>query len=83
MITTGRLCDSCDAEVFWVRFPSGKAMLVDAQPRSDGNVEVLETDGGLRVRVLRAVEPSVTGLRYGSHFATCPKADEHRKRGKR
>jgi hypothetical protein len=77
----GRLCESCDAEVFWVRIqPSGKAMLVNAAPQPGGNVEVLDTDGGLRARVVKAGEPTVTGHRYRSHFATCPRAAKHRKR---
>lgn len=77
----GKWCESCDADVFWVHIqPSGKPMLVDAAPQPGGNLQVIDTDGGLRARVVRANEPTITGHRYGSHFATCPGADRHRKR---
>lgn len=80
---TGRFCQACDALVFWVHTTKGNAMLVDAEPQPGGNLEVIDTDGGLRARVVRANEPTVTGHRYGSHFASCPGADTFRTRARR
>jgi len=75
------LCESCDAEIFWARTQSGKAMPVDVDPRPDGNVVVVDQDP-LTVLVLKGGEPA-GGLRYVSHFATCSHANQHRRRGKR
>jgi predicted secreted protein len=76
------ICQSCDGAVFWARTEAGKAMLVDAESRSDGNLELLDDDPP-RVRVVRPDQPTMTGHRYVSHFGTCPNADSHRRRRKR
>ena len=75
------LCESCEAEIFWARTATNKAMPVDIGPRADGNVVLVHTDPP-EVRVLRGGE-QVDGPRYVSHFATCSHANQHRRRGKR
>jgi hypothetical protein len=79
VITTGKLCNSCDAEVFWALTENGRPMLVDASPCSDGNLQVVEHQGLVRSRVVRPDE-AVGLTRYQSHFRSCPRARQHRKR---
>lgn len=73
-------CSSCSARIVWTVTAKGKRMPVDAEPREDGTF-VLRGQGddhpplALHKRESRGREPL-----YVSHFATCPNADEHRKR---
>jgi hypothetical protein len=62
---------------------SGKANPLDADPTPDGNVAAhLDDKGDLRARALKAGEQPEPHERCGtSHFTTCPRADEHRRRG--
>lgn len=65
-------CRSCHAPVVWARTAKGKAIPLDVKPRKDGN---LILRNGI-VRVQTRNDPG--GLRYVSHFATCPWAALHR-----
>lgn len=67
-------CKSCGAAVRWMMTPKGKAIPLDPQPRDDGNLVII---GSLAWK-----SDGTPGPRYVSHFATCPYADQHRKRGK-
>ena len=64
----------------WVRTEAGKAMPVDETPTKWGTIEVT----GDQARVLSPIEASIvkgeSGTLYVSHFATCPHADQHRKK---
>lgn len=73
-------CRSCGAEVFWAK-TDRSVMLVDREPRADGNL-VVTGDLVTTVRVLRKGE-EYDGDRYVSHFATCPNSAAHRKVSKR
>lgn len=66
-------CRSCSAPIIWARTTRGKAIPLDAQPTSLGNIEV---DGGNAMYVTPDV--NALGNRYVSHFVTCPQAKEHR-----
>ena len=79
MIATGKFCSSCDTEVFWALTEHLRPMLVDAEPSDDGNLQVVEHQGLVRSRVLRP-EQAVGLTRYQSHFRSCPKANQHRRR---
>ena len=62
-------CRSCGAEIFWAKSAAtGKAMPLDAQARVDGNV-TLDMTGAAVVG-----DKTDPGLRYVSHFVTCPQA---------
>ena len=64
------LCKSCGARIWWVVMGGTDArMPVDADPQW---VVTIESDG-----------KAVTRDGYRSHFATCPNADQHRKRGRK
>ena len=78
-------CKSCGAEIKWITTVNGKSMPVDAEPvqfhQDPSGQEVFVTKGGAVVRGATAKagdEEAETG--YNSHFATCPFADQHRRR---
>ncbi len=62
-------CRTCGARILWFRMEgSGKPMPVDAD--------------ALRVIVPTAIDgEGRVVVAYRSHFATCPDADQHRKKG--
>jgi hypothetical protein len=67
---TTSCCKSCGAEIVWVVTPAGKSMPLDAKAQT---VWVLEPEGAT------AGSPKAKPVQArGSHFATCPNADEHR-----
>jgi hypothetical protein len=74
-------CASCGAPIFWAATEKGKRMPIDERPRSDGNLVVTRApDGASDLLQCRAApEGTPSASRFVSHFATCPKADEHRK----
>lgn len=77
-------CGSCRAEVIWtVTAATGKRMPVDAEPTPDGNVVLAAptTRSGAPVSYAAQVGALLIeddGVRFTSHFATCPNANEHR-----
>jgi len=79
-------CKSCGAEIRWIKTFSGKSMPVDAEPvnfYADGGKELFVTSNGAVVHGTRTDgTQDHTHIGYISHFATCPNADTHRKRGK-
>lgn len=80
-------CRSCRAPIVWATTEQGKSMPIDAGPVDNGNVYYLDQKSSPpRVRVLAGPQPtleedadSADGLRYLSHFATCPQADQWRR----
>lgn len=71
-------CKSCGAPIRWAKTPSGSSVPLDAEPVASGNV-ALRSDG--IAIYLKAGEPRPAGATFVSHFATCPDAKQHRKRG--
>lgn len=83
-----KTCKSCGAAVRWAKTNNGKPTLLDDAPSGAGNVALLPVqvhDGRLSVAVVLNGE-SLEQARAGdaelrtAHFATCPHADEHRKK---
>lgn len=71
-------CLSCGARMIWVRGGKGHWMPVDAEPVSDGNLELIKND---RLVIAAPINPLFPPeKRYKSHFATCPDADGWRRR---
>jgi hypothetical protein len=62
-------CGSCNADILWVKMPSGKAMPVDAKAKT-----MIVVDSSDPMRKL-----GTTVQAHESHFATCPNAAEHRR----
>ncbi len=78
-------CSGCGALIDWVEMDSGKSMPVDREPRltwspmPPGETVVLKVYG--KTAIVVKVLADIPLVRVGvSHFATCPKADEHRRR---
>jgi len=60
-------CKSCGAEVKWVKSEFGKAMILNA--KTEKRI-IIDADGR-----------GIVADTYLSHFATCPNAASHRKKG--
>ena len=84
-------CRSCGRPIFWARTTDGSLMPVDPDPAVHGNVaktgQHSRTKAGTVVPVVRVVDsatPELPGIdrpeRWVAHFATCPHADEWRRR---
>lgn len=65
-------CRSCHAEIIWAKTESGKAMPLDAKPEKRF-ILFPGPDGN--------EDEAVAVDTYVSHFATCPNANQHRKKG--
>lgn len=73
-------CRSCGAEMMWARAEnSGKRIPLDAEPTPTGNVILCGYGEDVVCRYLKKDEPH-DGNRYTSHFASCPQAQQWRKR---
>lgn len=70
------ICRSCGAKILWVELGSTRRMPVDAEPVEGGNVLLR---GGF-AEIIKPQEVLPGTPLYKSHFATCPHADQHRKR---
>lgn len=77
-------CQSCGAAIFFAVTPSGSRMPIDANPTDDGNVLVMQSrsnpDDKKAVVLARDAEKPRDRRLFTSHFSTCPKAAEHRRR---
>ena len=76
-------CRTCGAQIIWATTEAGRAMPLNAVPSRTGSILLLR---GSLCRVLPSIEAESTkgaeGVLYVSHFATCPNAASHRKKGK-
>ena len=76
-------CRSCGAEIIWIELASGKYMPCDADKisyKQNFHFEKLTliTPEG---KVTRGdFDPGSDLIGYTSHFATCPNANQHRRR---
>lgn len=84
-------CRSCGAEIWWAHTTAGRLIPVDSEPVDDGNVvatgrqtQQSTVSNAIVTRPeVKVEEPGLfpdDRLRYVAHFATCPNADEWRKR---
>ena len=76
-------CKSCKADIIWIQMNEGKMMPCDPKPISyrlnihAGKLRLITPDG----KVARGdFDPGSDKVGYTSHFATCPNANQHRKR---
>lgn len=58
-------------------------MPLDEAPRRDGTVEVTGNAARVLSPIEAAIQKGAEGTLFVSHFATCPHAATHRKKGKR
>jgi hypothetical protein len=81
-------CKACGAPIWFIRTTAGKTMPVNEQPVpfvpvEGGRRSYLTEDGVMhRGRDWKAGENAYYDMGYVSHFATCPKAEHFRRRGK-
>ena len=79
-------CRSCGAEVVFVTMQSGARMPCDAtliRCREDKSAKTsFVTPNGIVMRGVEAPDGVADFWGYRSHFETCPRADQFRKRGK-
>lgn len=84
-------CKSCGAPIVWIETVNGKAMPCDAeaveyQENRKGKSQIVTEDGKVVRGDLVKNAPDtllpkvVDGTGYISHFATCPYANEHRRK---
>jgi hypothetical protein len=70
-------CRSCGAPIEWAVTTKGKRIPLDPGTFDEGNIDVVDgiayTTGQL----------TTVDRRRRSHFATCPNANQHRKRDRR
>ncbi|WP_027500422.1 hypothetical protein [Rhodococcus sp. UNC363MFTsu5.1] len=81
MTTRARFCTSCEAPIFFATTPGDEQMPVEVEPRADGNVHVTFSDPPTARVVGRGQAEGMraAGIQlYRSHFASCPKANQHR-----
>lgn len=84
-------CRSCGAPVIWATTRAGKAMPVDAAPRSDGNIELVLNDVEGSPPIACYLKEGYRELpdgtryhvaeRYVSHFVSCAQAKDWRRKG--
>lgn len=75
-------CASCGASVVWVLTVRGVRMPVDAVPSPDGTLRLVGVPPtAIAVgRTVDLLDTTDDGVRHVSHFATCPNADQHRRK---
>jgi len=66
--------------VLWCKTRTGKAIPVDAQPRTDGTGNIQLVNHGSH---LAALVGAAGSGEYVAHFVTCPEANGHRKERRR
>lgn len=72
-------CGSCRAQIRWFKTPAGRSMPVDVEPSEAGTIVIEE--GIAVVSPAKAMGARNAGEdTYMPHWATCPNANEHRKK---
>lgn len=77
-------CKSCGRYIIWAKSETtGRMMPVDAEPSAEGTFVLLGfEDPPIAAKPDGSGDPlAAATARHTSHFATCPDADQHRKRG--
>lgn len=85
MLTDSGRCGSCGAAVVWTTTGKGKSMPVDAEPVVGGNIRLTQRTYPLGPLATVCgplpleLEADDDGIRYLSHFVTCPHSAQHRR----
>lgn len=66
-------CKACNAELLWAKTATGKAMPLNHDPDSGGNVELRNG-----IAYVMPKDQLPRGERYMPHHATCPAVDRFR-----
>lgn len=74
-------CKSCGAPIRWTKTSRGKNMPIDEKPSEGGDFAVLPDTDPPEVEWLSSRSKTThPGPFFTSHFATCPNADQHRRK---
>lgn len=78
-------CRGCGAPIVFIRTPAGKAMPCDAEPvtywqNARGPYKIVTPNGEVISAKLEGDLQKATGIGFVSHFATCPKANQFRRK---
>lgn len=79
------ICRGCGQPIIWIRTGGRKSMPCDPDQvvywqTPGGSHKIVTPNGEVRIAELDGPEEKATGIGYISHFATCPKADQFRRR---
>ncbi len=87
-----KACKSCGAPIFWAESDrTGVSMPVDAEPSGAGNIQLVDRRGKIVAQMLGGSAKNIRDAAWAltgkhtlrtSHFATCPNAAAHRRRGR-
>ena len=73
-------CRTCGAGIIWAEMPSGKMNCFDVEASPAGAWALDDRSNPPKAaKIVRAEGSGEAG--FTSHFATCPQAAEHRRRG--
>ncbi|MGH1344366.1 MAG: hypothetical protein ACRBN8_22595 [Nannocystales bacterium] len=77
-------CKSCHAPVWWAVTIHDKSTPMGADPSQDGCwvIDGQTENGAPRVRLSEPLTDPADTPRFQTHWATCPNADQHRKRNR-
>lgn len=78
-------CKSCGAVIRWITMPSGKSMPVDYEPvtyweKPKAKGKIVTPNGMIISCEFSGDLQKATGVGFIPHWATCPKAAEHKRR---
>ena len=81
-------CKKCGKEIVWIKTPGGKSMPCDPNQvvyykKKGGSQKIVTPNGEVVSAELSGSPGTETGVGYISHFATCPAADQFRRRAAR
>ena len=81
-------CRACRAPIGFIKTVAGKTVPVDAEgvnflPDPNGKELFVLIDGSTQRGTRVEEESNSSQIGYISHFATCPKAEQFRRRGKK
>jgi hypothetical protein len=73
-------CRSCKKPIVWAETEKGRRIPIDPEPVNDGNITLHERERFLPpLAIVRFSIPTGEGIRFKSHFVTCPQASKWRK----
>ncbi len=78
-------CRGCGKPIYWIKTTAGKSIPCDPEQvrywqKPGGSQKVVTTDGEVVSAELEGDLEKVSDIGHISHFATCPKRDEFRRR---
>lgn len=80
-------CRACGADIMFIKSTAGKTIPVNAEEityrqTSGGSLKIVTPNGEVLSAEVETDPNKATGIGYISHFATCPCADQFRKKRK-